>query len=71
MRTFPNKGALFALARHASDLQSVERILADGGYVGKPFASGVSELLGAQVEIAKRSELQTFAVMPKRWIVER
>ncbi len=65
------KGALFALARHASDLQSVERILADGGYVGKPFASGVSELLGAQVEIAKRSELHTFAVMPKRWIVER
>ena len=64
-------GALLALARHAPDLQSVVRILTDGGYVGKSFAQAVSELLGAHVEIAKRSELHTFAVMPKRWIVER
>ncbi len=36
-------------------------------YTGQPFADAVNKLLGAQVQIAKRSELHTFAVMPKRW----
>jgi len=33
----------------------------------------VKEILGEHVtlQIAKRSELHTFKVMPKRWIVER
>ena len=31
----------------------------------------VKGLIGANVEAAKRSELHTFAVIPKRWIVER
>lgn len=63
------KGALLALGRQAADLQTVG-ITADG--LHRPaFSLAVSELLGAQVEIAKRSELHTFAVMPKRWIVER
>ena len=65
------KGALLALGRCAADLQSVQSILADGGYVGQPFAQAVEELLGAKVQIAKRSELHTFAVMPQRWVVER
>ena len=65
------KGALLALGRCAADLQAVQSILADGGYVGEPFAHAVEELLGAQVQIAKRSELHTFAVMPQRWVVER
>ena len=65
------KGALLALGRCAADLQAVQSILADGGYVGQPFAHAVEELLGAQVQIAKRSELHTFAVMPQRWVVER
>jgi len=62
------KGALLALGRCAADLQAVQRILADGGYVGQPFAQAVGELIGAKVEIAKRSELHTFAVMPQRWV---
>jgi len=39
----------------------------------KPFAQGVQDILGGQasVEIAKRSELHTFKVMPQRWVVER
>ncbi|MDO4795582.1 MAG: transposase, partial [Brachymonas sp.] len=47
--------------------------LCDSGYVGKPFAQGVQTILGehVQVQMAKRSELHTFKVMPKRWIVER
>ena len=65
------KGALLALGRCAAGLQAVQSILADGGYVGQPFAHAVGELIGAKVEIAKRSELHTFAVMPQRWVVER
>ena len=65
------KGALLALGRCVDDLQTVQRVLADGGYVGQPFAQAVEELLGAEVQIAKRSELHTFAVMPQRWVVER
>ena len=45
--------------------------MADGGYVGQPFAQAVEELLGAEVKIAKRNELHISAVMPQRWVVER
>jgi len=43
----------------------------DGGYSGEPFAAHVEELLGATVEVAKINELHKFAVIPKRWVVER
>jgi transposase len=51
----------------------VQSILADSGYVGEPFAQGVGDISGRNVivQIAKCSELHTFKVMPKRWIVER
>ena len=67
------KGALTALARCQSGLKRVQSLLCDSGYVGQPFAQGVREILGGYVtvQIAKRSELHTFKVMPKRWIVER
>ena len=46
----------------------MQSVLADSGYVGQPFAQGVRENLGEQVtvQIAKRSELHKFAVIPKR-----
>ena len=50
---------------------SVKTALCDGTYEGKNFADAMKELINADVEIAKRSELHTFAVIPKRWIVER
>ena len=67
------KGALQALEGCKPNLEHVQSLLCDSGYTGEPFADGVRELLGEQVtvQIAKRSELHTFAVMPKRWIVER
>lgn len=51
----------------------MQSLLADSGYVGQPLAQGVQEILGGHltVQVAKRSELHTFKVMPKRWIVER
>jgi transposase len=65
------KGALAALTRCRANLGQVGSVLADGGYVGQPFAQAVADTLGATVQIAKRSDLHTFAVMPKRWVVER
>ena len=67
------KGALQALGRCKSKLGRVQSLLADSGYVGQPFEKGVQDILGGHVtvQIAKRSELHTFKVIPKRWIVER
>jgi transposase len=64
-------GALVMFERHQSSLSKVVKVLADGGYTGEPFADGIKALLGATVDIAKRNELHTFAVMPQRWVVER
>ena len=67
------KGALQSLDRCKPNLRCVKSLLCDSGYTGEPFADGVRAILGEQVtvQIAKRSELHTFKVMPKRWIVER
>lgn len=67
------KGALQALKRCKPSLRRVQGLLADAGYVGAPFAQGVRDILGEHVtvQIAKRSELHTFKVMPKCWFVER
>ncbi len=67
------KGALQALRRCKLGLKRVQSLLCDSGYTGEPFVQGVQEILGGHVtvQIAKRSELHTFKVMPKRWIVER
>lgn len=52
-------------------LSALKKIMADGGYTGETFANTVKALSGAEVEIVKRNELHTFAVLPTRWIVER
>jgi transposase len=57
--------------KYQENLQKVEKVLCDGGYTGDSFRNSVKELLNATVEIAKRSELHKFAVIPKRWVVER
>ena len=54
-----------------ANLTEVTNIMADAGYTGEPFADAMQELIGATVEVVKRSELHTFAVIPKRWVVER
>lgn len=67
------KGALHCLDRCKWNLGHVQSLLCDSGYTEEPFAEGVRHILGKQVaaQIAKRSELHTFKVIPKRWIVER
>jgi transposase len=64
-------GAEEALRAYAPNLSKVAKVLCDGGYSGENFANAVMVLLVAEVEVVKRNELHTFAVLPKRWIVER
>ena len=64
-------GALQAMDRCKPNLELVESVLVDGGYTGQPFADSVMERLQATVQVVKRNELHTFAVLPIRWVVER
>lgn len=60
------------MVKHQKDsLSNVLSFLVDGGYTGEPFAKQIKALLGATVQVAKRSELHKFKVIPKRWVVER
>lgn len=72
-RTVHSYFAIWSEPREGAGHGRVQSLLCDSGYRGKPFAQGVQEIVGGHVtvQIAKRSELHTFKVMPKRWIVER
>ncbi len=47
-------------------LSIVKSIIVDSRYTRKPFIDTINELSDATVEVAKRSELHTFKVIPKR-----
>ena len=64
-------GALLMIGYAAPNLSKCLKVLVDGGYTGENFAICVKRLIGAEVEVIKRNELHKFAVLPKRWIVER
>jgi transposase len=64
-------GALTMIGCAGNTLSKCLKVLVDGGYSGENFAIEVKKLTGAEVEVVKRNELHTFAVLPKRWIVER
>jgi transposase len=57
--------------QYKDDLSAAQKMLVDGGYTGEPFAAAIQGLIGATVEVVKRSELHQFKVVPKRWVVER
>src|SRR5208283_5791788 len=56
-------GALAAIDRCKTNLESVQSVLVDGGYTGEPFADGVMERIKATVQVVKRNELHTFVVL--------
>ena len=59
-------GALFGL------YPFLLKLYADAGYQGPRFQAGLkASCATVSVEIVKRPELNTFVVLPKRWIVER
>ena len=53
----------------SDNLTKVQNMLE--GYSGEKLASAVKKILLCSVEVIKKSDLHTFKVMPKRWIVER
>ena len=64
-------GAIEMFSQPCYSLSRLEKVLFDGAYTGDEFAGNIKALVGAEVEVVKRSELHTFVVIPKRWIVER
>lgn len=65
-------GAVVLVKEHQKDtLSQVKSVLADGGYAGEKFATEIERIIGATVQVVKRSELHKFKVIPKRWVVER
>jgi len=65
-------GAKLVLAKAAGrGLTRLQKILADDGYSGQPMVDYAREQYRWEFESVKRTELHTFAVMPKRWVVER
>jgi transposase len=64
-------GALQMVEKSKQNLAKVEKVLVDGGYTGQELQDEITMLVDAVVEVAKRNELHTFVVIPKRWVVER
>lgn len=64
-------GAITLARRYRDNFSEVQTVLADGGYTGEIFAYEIKKLIKATVEVVKRSELHTFKVIPRRWVVER
>jgi transposase len=64
-------GALLMFVAHDDRLSEVKQVLVDGAYTGARFEDLTYQALGASVQVAKRNELHTFAVIPQRWVVER
>jgi len=65
-------GARQLLAKHFArrTRRRVKHLWADGGYAGTLVAWAL-EMWCCTVEIVKRTELHTFKVLPRRWVVER
>lgn len=64
-------GALLMFVLNDDSLSDVRNVLVDGAYTGERFEGLVFRILRAKVEVVKRHELHKFAVIPKRWAVER
>ena len=66
-------GGILVLATLFGLYPFLKKLFADGGYQGPKFRAELAKLLpGLAVEIVKRSDTaQGFAVLPRRWAVER
>ena len=49
----------------------VERIIGDAGYQGRKMEAAVARAGLWELQIVRRRDRHRFAVLPKRWIVER
>jgi putative transposase len=67
-------GARLVLEKLTGCFGWLRLIWVDGGYAGGALSHWLQALLprrGLRLEVVKRTQLHTFAVLPKRWIVER
>ena len=64
-------GAKLVLVRLAGRFPRLRLIWADGGYAGQLLAWTLTTLGVALAIVAKPAGVTGFAVLPKRWIVER
>ncbi len=67
-------GARLVLAKLTHAFGWLRLIWVDGGYAGNLLSQWLKALLphrGLRLEVVKRTELHTFKILPKRWIVER
>lgn len=65
------EGAMKMIGDAKESLENVKNVLVDGGYSSEKFSLDIKNIINATVEVAKRSELHKFVVIPQRWIVER
>jgi putative transposase len=63
-------GAISVVLRMKEAWFKVVKIFADGGYAGKLIAK-MKAVCKIELKIVKRTNLDTFEVLPMRWIVER
>ncbi len=59
------------LLRRVPLFQRWKKLLLDGGYQSPALLHWCQQLFQVEAEIVRRSDLKTFVVLPKRWIVER
>jgi transposase len=64
-------GAIQMFENSLENIETLKKLLVDGGYTGEKFAAKIKELLNIETEVSKRSDKPGFNVIPKRWIVER
>ena len=66
-------GARLVLEKLKGAFGSLKLIWVDGGYSGKlqEWLAALLPWRSIKIEVVKRSELHTFKILPKRWIVER
>lgn len=63
-------GARAVLTRLFATFSTLSAVFVDGGYTGK-LIDWAKAMFDWSVQVVKRTEAHRFAVLPKRWIVER
>lgn len=64
-------GAKLLLIALLNTCTQLKLVWADSGYDGKPLADWAHAVARVTIEVIKRTELHTFKVVPRRWVVER
>lgn len=64
-------GASALLALNHQQFALMQRVMSDGGYTGDDFIAMVKRKIGADVVIARQSDLAHGQITPQRWVVER